>query len=126
MNVRRKLVHLSMAAPLPTVTACATTRRSADGEARTAVRVVHNATPLTSPTVYIVPAAGVRQMLGVVSPSDTTVLRFRQPAVSGSYHLVGETTAGNPIASRPFGLPGVRMVEWAVSPDMVQVMSEAP
>jgi hypothetical protein len=103
--------------------ACATGRRGADGEA-VQVRVINDLTPPTSLTVWMVPATGVRTMLGTVAPSETKVLRFEQSPVAIQYRLVGEMTAGNPVASRPFSLADVAVLERNLFPNTVTVVEE--
>lgn len=101
-----------------------TTSESPGALTETAVsfEVENDLMPPSSLTISLVPQTGARQVLGVVQPSETTVLRFEPRVPAGPYRLVGETTSGTTITSREFVLGNAERVEWDVNLNTIRVL----
>lgn len=105
--------------PVPAATPGAA---AAVAEGSKVVRVQNNLIPPTSLTIYAVPQTGVRQMLGVLQPSETRSFTF-EPAAVGQYRLVAQATAGSEIASREFTFAGTSGVVWDMNSNMINAMA---
>lgn len=123
MNALRSLAALAVVA---LATACGSAGEAGMSEASpqhgVAVEVENNLVPPTSLTVWIISDAGGRQMLGSVSPRDTNVLDADIGRLGSEYRLVGETTAGNEVASRPFVITeSTATVTWDLTANTIVV-----
>ncbi len=123
----RHVLRTGVVAMVLVLAACATAtgRGALENEDAVRVRVKNNLQPPASLTVSIVPTNGARQMLGVIEPSATKVLRFEQQQDAFQYRLVAETAAGVPISSRPFTLEDVATVEWDLSLNTIDLHSRS-
>lgn len=102
-------------AVLPLLAACAaggTRSGGAPSEPEAVVEVHNNLLPRSSVTVRAISAAGTRTLLGSVSPGQTAVLRYEQPAFQGRYQFVAEADGGGPTVRSPGMVlrDGVRLV----------------
>lgn len=88
-----------------------------------AVRVQNNTISPTSVTVYAVPETGVRQMLGLLNPSETKTFTFDPTAATSQYRLVAEATGGAELVSREFSFAGTTGVVWDMSLNSVTPIS---
>ena len=125
MTSARRRLRIGVAAGLVLGLAVATpacaTRGSQSGAGDMQVRVQNTLMPPTSLTVSLLPATGARRMLGVVTPSDTAVLRVDGPVI-GMQRLIAETTDGSAIASRTFTASETAVVEWNVGMNIIRVI----
>lgn len=98
--------------------ACAST---ADGGERSTVVVVENdLVPSYALTIYAIPDAGSRRLVGHVDPRETATLRFN-PFGTGQYRFVAETTAGDEIVSNPITFSPGATLRWDLNANIVTV-----
>lgn len=102
---------------------CAAAGTAGGGEGDTVVVVENNLIPATSLSVYAVPDAGVRRLVGIVNPSATATLRFNPTATAGQYRLLAETTAGAELVSNPITFSPGATIEWDVSANIARVVN---
>ncbi len=96
---------------------------AAAGAEGVAIRVNNNTVPPTTLTVSVAPENGVRQLLGTVTPGDTQTFTYTPTALRTSrFQLIGETTAGAEIVSRPFTLVDAAAVVWDVNLNTINVI----
>ncbi|MEW5930510.1 MAG: hypothetical protein AB1941_23875 [Gemmatimonadota bacterium] len=113
------LIALGGCAPAtPPAATAAPGAAAAVAEGAKVVRVQNNLIPPSSLTVYAVPQTGVRQMLGVLQPSEAKTFTF-EPAAIGEYRLVAQATAGSEIVSRDFTFAGTRGVTWDMNSNVI-------
>lgn len=98
--------------------ACATGGTGAAGGGSVALEVENNLIPPTSLSVYLLPDAGSRQLIGVVQPGATRVLRFDPIGASGQYRFRAETTEGREIISNPLTISSGTTISWNVNANL--------
>ena len=91
----------------------------APAEGQMVVRIQNNLIPPSSLTVYAVPETGVRQMLGVMQPSETKTFTLDPSLATTQYRLVAEATGGQEIASREFTFAGTSGVTWDMNLNVI-------
>lgn len=84
------------------------------------VVVNNNLSVPTALTVSIVPETGVRRLLGNVSPSGNSTLRYGGTPI-GRYRLVARTTSGAEIVSDPFVFGGGNQVTWDLQSNIIRI-----
>jgi hypothetical protein len=94
-----------------TFSACASSGSTIQREPVT-IRVVNDLIPGELATVYTVPEAGVRDLLGSVGPSQTNTFQF-MPLV-GRHRLVARVGAGTEVISQPFFATGEDAWQWSM------------
>lgn len=103
-------------------TACAAGgggRRAADEVV--SVRVHNDLRPASEVTVRMISDAGVRQILGSISPQDTRTLQFAQGPFAGTYQLVARAADGREVTSRTFALVPFARVDWSLFTNSLNV-----
>lgn len=84
--------------------------------------VVHNdLVPRQALTIRLTSGLGQRALLGNVTPGAKRTLRYRHPALQGSYRLVAEGNRGRSITSTPFALFAGARVTWSIQSNLVRV-----
>ena len=107
-----------------TAAACASTsQRSVDPDPLE-IRMRNNLIPPTSLTISLLPAAGPRSFVGLVSPSETKTLELDLTTPAGPYRLLAEATDGSAMASRQFMITNDDGVEWNLSQNRIWVTGE--
>lgn len=116
----RALPALLLAVVAVVLAACASTGGGGGGP-EIAVRVQNDLIPSAGLTVYAVPRAGGRRLLGSVSPSSTSTLTFNPVGDTGEYIFLAETTGGARISSNPLLISAPATVLWALSSNIATV-----
>lgn len=124
IGTRAKILKvLSLAALLPVFAGgCATGGAAAGGDANTTLIVKNDLIPPTSLTIYAFPEFGGRVRVGTVNPGATATLPFRASAATGEYRFVGQTTAGNEIASTPVTFSPGATLRWDLTSNIATVV----
>jgi hypothetical protein len=91
---------------------------SGGGQGSVALEVENNLIPPTSLSVYALPEIGSRQLVGIVQPGRTRVLRFDPVGASGQYRFMAETTEGREIVSNPLTISSGATVSWDVNSNL--------
>lgn len=110
---------------LPLLGGCASTANGGGGGAAggSAVVVDNNLIPPTALTVYLVPEAGVRRLLGNVSPSQTRTLTIGT-APPGQHQLMARTTSGREIESNVVSFGAADTLRWDLTSNIVTVRDD--
>lgn len=106
--------------------ACASTGQAggaaADDGPATATVVVNNNLTIPAPlSVYLVPEAGVRRLLGNVSPGEASPMAVTGALAPGRYRLLARTNGGADRVSDPFALSEGERVTWNLQSNIVSV-----
>lgn len=124
LRMRNRCLELVLALSIIILTGgCATGGMQESPAEEVAVQVNNNTIPPTSLTISVITEGGQQQLLGVMDPSSTSTFTYNPTALrSAQFHLVGETTAGGEIVSRPFSLIDATAVEWDVDLNTIDVI----
>jgi len=115
VKLTARFVRGAALAVLPLLAACAAGGASRSGRnpprPEIQLEVRNNLVPARSVTIRAVSAVGSRSLLGAVSPGQTTVVEYEQPAFQGQYYFLAEVDGGATIRSTPVMLSdGTRLV----------------
>lgn len=105
---------------LLTLAACAPARTAAGETGALQVIVENNLLPSSSVTVWLVPEAGARQLLGTVSPQATQTFRF-DPRPATQYRFRAQPATGVEVVSRPFSPVPEGSLRWEMNANQVIV-----
>ena len=117
-QIPRAVTALAAAAMLA---GCASAGENGAPDPAVTVQIENNLLPPTTLTVYAVPEAGVRQLIGTVRPNQTATLTV-EGIVFGQYRFVGRTTEGREVSSNPIALGLNEAVHWNVDANLVTPM----
>lgn len=129
MRLRASLPVLAALTCIP-AGACAPAATAGDGAAQEAaaanrieVQVSNTVVPPTSLTIYsLEQGSGSRRILGNVSPNGRANLSFNPSITTGTYRLMGRTTAGQELFSTPFTASVGQTVVWDVQINSLRVL----
>ena len=84
------------------------------------IEVRNDLQPRRPVTIRAISSSGARASLGVLSPGQTRVLWYRQPAFHGAYRFIAEADGGGRVASIPIVLtPGMELV-WTLQSNVLR------
>jgi hypothetical protein len=112
------LLAFAACAPARVAPEGATIAAAADEDRELVVRITNDLIPPTVLTVWLVPEAGARRMLGTVTPQDTISFPIDAFA-AGRHRLLARTTAGAEITSELFTPPVPGVIRWNVRMNLV-------
>jgi hypothetical protein len=118
--MRRTLFRLVLLA-LPLSAGCSLMRHASPPES-VDVEIDNNLVVPTPLTIYVLSAAGQRQLLGSVNAGRQTTLRFRNGAITGAYRFVAREasqTHGEYLTSPAIDLRGGELVTWNLRSNVV-------
>ncbi len=121
--LRARSLSTLLAALVLLVAGCASTG-GARGDAGSSVFVTvqNNSVPPQALTVHIVSDAGMRAILGSVSPGAVTRLDYRGSRPGTRYRLMARTTSGTELFSQPFSLVEGESILWDISANAIRTL----
>jgi len=121
-TVRRSLAALSL---LAAVVGCSPKQVKPDNpqglKQEVLIYVNNDAIPPRDFTISVLSENGTRATLGSVSPSASTVLKYRPVGSQSRFTLVAHTSGGRDIRSQPFTFIDATEVSWSISQNVVSV-----
>ena len=117
-------LRVVLVAVLLTGCAASTGARTVTGE-EVEVEVRNDLQPRRPVTIRAISSSGARTSLGVLSPGQTRLLWYRQPAFHGAYRLIAEADGGGQVVSIPIVLtPGMELI-WTLQSNVLRESSGA-